>query len=63
MQLPTVVLCPCDDEIPRDDSFVRLNVQPLISKELFGDDPLNTTPAQTKPQSLAMTNPAVEEIH
>jgi hypothetical protein len=63
MQLPTVVLCPCDDEMPRDDSFVRLNVQPLISKELLGDDPLNTTPAQIKPQSLAMTNPAVEEIH
>jgi hypothetical protein len=34
-----------------------------MSKKLFGDDPLSTIPEQTKSQSSAMTDPAVDETH
>jgi hypothetical protein len=63
LQPRMLVLCPCDDEIPRDDSVPRLKVESVISKELHEDDPRIAIPEQKKSHRSAITVPEVEEMH
>jgi hypothetical protein len=63
LQSHRLVLCPCDDDIPIDESVSRLNVEFATSNELFIDDPLMAIPEQTKSQWFAITSPAVHETH
>ena len=57
------VLWAWDEEIPMDDSVLRLNVEFDTSNELFDDVPLNATPEQLNSQWSATTTPALDETH
>jgi hypothetical protein len=48
LQPLTLVLCPCDDEMPKDDSVPRIKFESVMLKELLDDDPRRTVPEHTK---------------